>query len=85
MIPHAPFDDAVLFDTLYPVERSSIPFRSFMFAVLPEIGVVPDPGTLDEINIPSPLVPVFLLVMLLVTPASEMDGGNVDTELPCVT
>ena len=57
-----------------------IPFAPFLSAWFPETGVF-DPGIFDEINMPSP---VLELALLLVIPASEIDGGDADI-VPLVT
>jgi hypothetical protein len=80
MIPQPPLLDAALFESTYPEELMWIPFAPFLSAWFPETGVF-DPGIFDEINMPSP---VLELALLLVIPASEIDGGDADI-VPLVT
>jgi hypothetical protein len=80
MIPQAPLLDALLFDSTYPEELMWMPFAPFLSAWFPATGVL-NPGIFELINIPSP---VLELALLLVTPASEIDGGNADI-VPLVT
>jgi hypothetical protein len=81
LMPSTEFLDAVLFDTTYPVELMSIPSAPFLSVRFPDTGVVPEPGILDAMSMPSS---TLSFALLLVTPASEIIGGKADNVVPLV-
>jgi len=56
LMPSTAFLDATLFDTTYPVELMSIPSTPFLSVRFPDTGVVPEPGIIEAMSMPSLLV-----------------------------
>jgi hypothetical protein len=60
----------------------SIPSTPFLSVRFPDTGVVPEPGIFAAMSMPSS---TLSFALLLVTPASEIIGGEADNVVPLVT